>query len=28
MGSLLLEIEGMKCGGCVRAVEQKLLEQP
>ncbi|WP_396099581.1 heavy metal translocating P-type ATPase [Cyanobium sp. WAJ14-Wanaka] len=25
---LLLEIEGMKCGGCVRAVEQRLLEQP
>ena len=28
MSTLLLEIEGMKCGGCVRAVEQKLLEQP
>jgi Cu2+-exporting ATPase len=28
MATLLLEIEGMKCGGCVRAVEQKLLEQP
>ena len=27
MATLLLEIEGMKCGGCVRAVEQKLLEQ-
>jgi Cu2+-exporting ATPase len=25
---LLLDIEGMKCGGCVRAVEQRLLEQP
>ena len=25
---LLLEIEGMKCGGCVRAVERRLLEQP
>ena len=25
---LLLEIEGMKCGGCVRAVEQRLLQQP
>jgi Cu2+-exporting ATPase len=25
---LLLDIEGMKCGGCVRAVEQKLLAQP
>ncbi len=25
---LLLEVEGMKCGGCVRAVEQRLLEQP
>jgi len=25
---LLLEIEGMKCGGCVRAVEQKLLADP
>ena len=24
----MLEIEGMKCGGCVRAVEQRLLEQP
>ncbi|MEB3276709.1 MAG: cation-translocating P-type ATPase [Cyanobacteriota bacterium] len=28
MATLLLEIEGMKCGGCVRAVEQTLLEQP
>jgi len=28
MATLLLDIEGMKCGGCVRAVEQKLLEQP
>jgi Cu2+-exporting ATPase len=26
--ALLLEIEGMKCGGCVRAVEQRLLAQP
>ncbi len=25
---LLLEVEGMKCGGCVRAVEQRLLAQP
>ncbi|WP_370566443.1 heavy metal translocating P-type ATPase [Cyanobium sp. LEGE 06113] len=25
---LLLEIEGMKCGGCVRAVERRLLAQP
>ena len=25
---LLLQVEGMKCGGCVRAVEQRLLEQP
>ncbi|MEB3320682.1 MAG: cation-translocating P-type ATPase [Cyanobium sp.] len=25
---LLLEIEGMKCAGCVRAVEQRLLAQP
>jgi Cu2+-exporting ATPase len=25
---VLLEIEGMKCGGCVRAVEQRLLAQP
>ncbi len=24
---LLLDIEGMKCGGCVRAVEQRLLQQ-
>ena len=28
MDALLLEIEGMKCGGCVRAVEQRLLAQP
>jgi Cu2+-exporting ATPase len=28
MSTLLLEIEGMKCGGCVRAVEQTLREQP
>ncbi len=26
--SVLLDIEGMKCGGCVRAVEQTLLDQP
>ena len=25
---LLLEIEGMKCGGCVHAVERRLAEQP
>jgi Cu2+-exporting ATPase len=25
---LLLEIDGMKCASCVRAVEQRLLEQP
>ena len=25
---MLLDLEGMKCGGCVRAVEQRLLEQP
>ncbi|MFM2080688.1 MAG: hypothetical protein RLZZ219_1370 [Cyanobacteriota bacterium] len=25
---LLLEIDGMKCGGCVQAVEQRLLAQP
>ncbi|MCP9830409.1 cation-translocating P-type ATPase [Synechococcus sp. JJ3a-Johnson] len=25
---LLLEVEGMKCGGCVRAVEERLLAQP
>ena len=25
---LLLDIEGMKCAGCVRAVERRLLEQP
>ena len=25
--TLLLEVEGMKCGGCVRAVEQRLLQQ-
>ncbi len=25
---VLLELEGMKCGGCVRAVEQRLLQQP
>ncbi|MEB3200898.1 MAG: cation-translocating P-type ATPase [Synechococcaceae cyanobacterium] len=27
-GVLLLEVEGMKCGGCVRAVEQRLRQQP
>ena len=26
--TLLLEVEGMKCGGCVRAVEQRLMQQP
>ncbi len=26
--SVLLDIEGMKCGGCVHAVEQTLLSQP
>ena len=26
--SVSLEVEGMKCGGCVRSVEQILLEQP
>jgi len=26
--SILLDIDGMKCGGCVRAVENILLEQP
>lgn len=25
---LLLEVEGMKCGGCVRSVEQRLQQQP
>jgi Cu2+-exporting ATPase len=25
---LLLDVEGMKCGGCVRAVEQRLLQTP
>jgi Cu2+-exporting ATPase len=28
MEPLLLEVEGMKCGGCVRAVERRLLQQP
>jgi Cu2+-exporting ATPase len=28
VSTLLLEIEGMKCGGCVSAVEQTLREQP
>ncbi len=26
--SVLLDVEGMKCGGCVRSVEQTLLAQP
>ena len=26
--SLLLDVEGMKCGGCVRSVEQTLLALP
>lgn len=26
--SVLLDVEGMKCGGCVRSVERILLEQP
>jgi Cu2+-exporting ATPase len=26
--AVLLEVEGMKCGGCVRAVEQRLRQQP
>ena len=25
---VLLDVEGMKCGGCVRAVERTLQEQP
>jgi Cu2+-exporting ATPase len=28
MEPLLLEVDGMKCGGCVRAVERRLLELP
>ena len=28
VAALLLDVEGMKCGGCVRAVEQRLLAQP
>ena len=28
MRSVLLDIEGMKCGGCVQAVEKILLNQP
>jgi len=28
LAPLLLDVEGMKCGGCVRAVERRLLEQP
>jgi Cu2+-exporting ATPase len=28
VAALLLEVDGMKCGGCVRAVEQRLLAQP
>ncbi|MFO0016834.1 MAG: heavy metal translocating P-type ATPase [Synechococcaceae cyanobacterium] len=27
-GPILLEVEGLKCGGCVRAVEQRLLQHP
>ena len=26
--TVVLEVEGMKCGGCVRAVERTLLDQP
>ena len=26
--TIVLDVEGMKCGGCVRAVERTLLEQP
>ena len=26
--TVVLDVEGMKCGGCVRAVERTLLEQP
>ncbi|HJN34584.1 MAG TPA: heavy metal-associated domain-containing protein, partial [Prochlorococcus sp.] len=26
--SVSLDIEGMKCGGCVQSVERILLEQP
>ena len=26
--AVLLEVEGMKCGGCVRAVEERLRQQP
>ena len=26
--TVLLEVDGMKCGGCVRAVEQRLQQQP
>ena len=26
--ALLLDIDGMKCGGCVSAVEKRLLAQP
>ena len=26
--TVLLEVDGMKCGGCVQAVERILLEQP
>ena len=28
MQSVVLDVEGMKCGGCVSAVERTLLEQP
>jgi Cu2+-exporting ATPase len=27
-GPILLEVEGLKCGGCVRAVEQRLRQHP
>ena len=26
--TVVLDVEGMKCGGCVRSVERTLLEQP
>ena len=26
--TVVLDVEGMKCGGCVRAVETTLLDQP
>ena len=28
MQTVVLDVEGMKCGGCVSAVERTLLEQP